>query len=38
VLGPLASARLNGPEGLAAGPAGSLFITDIDENVVLVAR
>jgi sugar lactone lactonase YvrE len=38
VLGPLASARLNGPAGLAAGPGGSLFITDIDENVVLVAR
>jgi streptogramin lyase len=38
VLGPLASARLNGPEGLAAGPPGSLFITDIDENVVLVAH
>jgi len=38
VLGPLASARLNGPEGLAAGPGGALFITDIDENVVLVAR
>jgi sugar lactone lactonase YvrE len=38
VLGPLGSARLNGPEGLAAGSDGSLFITDIDENVVLVAR
>ena len=38
VLGPLASARLNGPEGLAMGPAGSLFITDLDDNVVLVAR
>jgi sugar lactone lactonase YvrE len=38
VLGPIASARLNGPEGLAAGPAGALFVTDIDENVVLVAR
>jgi len=38
VLGPLGSARLNGPEGLAPGPGGSLFITDIDENVVLVAR
>lgn len=38
VLGPIASARLNGPSGLAAGPGGALFITDIDENVVLVAR
>ena len=37
-LGPLATARLNGPDGLAPGPDGSLFITDIDENVVLVAR
>jgi sugar lactone lactonase YvrE len=38
VLGAIASARLNGPEGLALGPGGALFVTDIDENVVLVAR
>ncbi|HEY1695426.1 MAG TPA: hypothetical protein VGG39_24825 [Polyangiaceae bacterium] len=38
VLGPLASARLNGPEGLAMDPDGSLFVADIDENVLLVAR
>jgi sugar lactone lactonase YvrE len=38
VLGPIATARLNGPEGLAVGPGGALFVTDIDENVVLLAR
>ncbi len=29
---------LNFPDGLALGPAGELFITDREENVVLVAR
>ncbi|HEY6464240.1 MAG TPA: hypothetical protein VIY73_28930, partial [Polyangiaceae bacterium] len=38
VLGPLVDARLNGPEGLAFDPGGSLFVADIDENVLLVAR
>jgi sugar lactone lactonase YvrE len=36
ILGPLATARLNGPEGLTMGPEGALCITDIDENVLLV--
>jgi hypothetical protein len=37
VLGPL-PAGLNGPMGLAVGPAGELFVSDAVENAILVAR
>jgi hypothetical protein len=37
VLGPLPG-RLRYPWGLALGPAGELFIADVDEHAVLVAQ
>jgi hypothetical protein len=37
LLGPL-PARLNDPFGLAIGPGGEIYITDVGENAVLVAR
>jgi NHL repeat len=38
LLGPLSSARLKGPWGLAVSPAQTLFIADLNENVLVAAH